>query len=154
MRLKYDHISVVEQRAAVANGGWPRGGDQRQRARGDDQPRAGDASGVRFVIAAQKAPGDRQRQGAGALDKIGGGRVAALEIVFATPAISNLIRRGKTNQITSLIQSGVKQGMIEMDGSIRALYEEGIVTARAAYDKAVDKELFKDIMDEGGSATD
>jgi twitching motility protein PilT len=57
------------------------------------------------------------------LPKVGGGRVAALEIVFVTPAISNLIRRGKISQITSLIQSGVKLGMIEMDNSIRALYE-------------------------------
>jgi len=85
------------------------------------------------------------------LPKIGGGRVAALEIVFVTPAISNLIRRGKTTQITSIIQGGVKQGMIDMDTSIRQLYEDGVVTARAAYDKAIDKELFKDIVDEAQS---
>jgi len=111
---------------------------------------AGEQEGARNVLAESLQAIVSQQL----LPKIGGGRVAALEIVFATPAISNLIRRGKTNQITSLIQSGVKQGMIEMDGSIRALYEEGIVTARAAYDKAVDKELFKDIMDEAGSAAD
>ena len=71
-----------------------------------------------------------------------------------TTAISNLIRRGKIAQITSMIQGGAKQGMIEMDASIRALYEEGVVTARAAYDKAVDKELFKDIIDEAASAAE
>ena len=38
--------------------------------------------------------------------------------------------------------------MIDMDAAIRELYEDGLVTARAAYDKAIDKELFKDIMDE------
>ena len=85
------------------------------------------------------------------LPRIGGGRVAALEIVFVTPAISNLIRRGKTTQITSIIQGGVKQGMIDMDTSIRQLYEDGVVTARAAYDKAIDKELFKDLADEAQS---
>ena len=53
-----------------------------------------------------------------------------------------------------MIQGGAKQGMIEMDASIRALYEEGVVTARAAYDKAVDKELFKDIIDEAASAAE
>jgi twitching motility protein PilT len=111
---------------------------------------AGEQEGARNVLAESLQAIVSQQL----LPKVGGGRVAALEIVFVTPAISNLIRRGKTAQITSAIQSGVRQGMIEMDGSIRALYEEGIVTARAAYDKAVDKELFKDIMDEAGSTAD
>ena len=95
---------------------------------------AGEQEGARNVLAESLQAIVSQQL----LPKVGGGRVAALEIVFATPAISNLIRRGKTAQITSLIQGGVKQGMIDMDGSIRALYEEGIVTARAAYDKAVE----------------
>ena len=111
---------------------------------------AGEQEGARNILAESLQAIVSQQL----LPKVGGGRVAALEIVFGTPAISNLIRRGKTAQITSLIQGGVKQGMIEMDGSIRALYEEGTVTARAAYDKAVDKELFKDIMDEAASAAD
>ena len=38
--------------------------------------------------------------------------------------------------------------MIEMDASIRTLYEEGKIDARAALDKAIDKELFKDLLDE------
>jgi twitching motility protein PilT len=111
---------------------------------------AGEQEGARNVLAESLQAIVSQQL----LPKVGGGRVAALEIVFVTPAISNLIRRGKTAQITSLIQGGIKQGMIEMDGSIRTLYEEGIVTARAAYDKAVDKELFKDIMDEADSSAD
>ena len=111
---------------------------------------AGEQEGARNVLAESLQAIVSQQL----LPKVSGGRVAALEIVFVTPAISNLIRRGKTAQITSLIQSGVKLGMIEMDGSIRALYEEGIVTARAAFDKAVDKELFKDIMDEATSTPD
>ncbi len=111
---------------------------------------AGEQEGARNVLAESLQAIVSQQL----LPKVGGGRVAALEIVFVTPAISNLVRRGKTVQITSLIQGGVKQGMIEMDGSIRALYEEGIVTARAAYDKAVDKDLFKDIMDEADSSAD
>jgi twitching motility protein PilT len=80
------------------------------------------------------------------LPKIGGGRVAALEILFASPAIGNMIREGKTPQITSAIQTGMKEGMIDMDSSIRKLYNEKKVTARAAYDKAIDKESFKDIL--------
>jgi twitching motility protein PilT len=88
---------------------------------------------IRAVVAQQLLP------------KIGGGRVAALEILFASPAIGNMIREGKTPQITSAIQTGVKDGMIDMDTSIRRLYDAKIVSARAAYDKAIDKEQFKDL---------
>ncbi len=89
---------------------------------------------IRAVVAQQLMP------------KIGGGRVAALEILFASPAIGNMIREGKTPQITSAIQVGIKEGMIDMDSSIKKLYAEKKVTARAAYDKAIDKEQFKDLL--------
>jgi twitching motility protein PilT len=87
---------------------------------------------VRAVVAQQLLP------------KVGGGRVAALEILFSSPAIGNMIREGKTPQITSAIQTGVKEGMIDMDSSIRKLLQDGKISARAAYDKAIDKEQFKD----------
>jgi len=90
---------------------------------------------IRGVVAQQLMP------------KVGGGRVAALEILFASPAIGNMIREGKTSQVTSAIQTGVKEGMVDMDTSIRRLYEAGKVTARAAYDKAIDKEQFKDLLE-------
>jgi twitching motility protein PilT len=90
---------------------------------------------IRAVVAQQLMP------------KIGGGRVAAMEILFASPAIGNMIREGKTSQVTSAIQTGVKEGMIDMDGSIRRLYKDGEVTARTAYDKAIDKEQFKDLLE-------
>lgn len=83
------------------------------------------------------------------LPKIGGGRCAAIEILFSSAPVGNMIREGKTGQITSTIQTGVKQGMIDMDSSIRKLYEENKVTARAAYDKAIDKENFKDLLEAG-----
>ena len=89
---------------------------------------------IRAVVAQQLMP------------KVGGGRVAALEILFASPAVGNMIREGKTGQITSTIQTGMKEGMIDMDTSIRKLYDEGKVTARAAYDKAIDKEAFKSLL--------
>ncbi|MDQ3280292.1 MAG: type IV pilus twitching motility protein PilT [Acidobacteriota bacterium] len=79
------------------------------------------------------------------LPQIGGGRVAALEILFSSPAIGNMIREGKTSQVTSAIQTGVREGMVDMDTSIRRLYEAKRITARAAYDKAIDKEQFKDV---------
>jgi twitching motility protein PilT len=79
------------------------------------------------------------------LPQVGGGRVAALEILFSSPAIGNMIREGKSGQITSAIQTGVREGMVDMDTSIRRLYDEKRITARAAYDKAIDKEAFKDL---------
>jgi twitching motility protein PilT len=88
---------------------------------------------IRAVVAQQLLP------------QVGGGRVAALEILFSSPAIGNMIREGKTPQITSAIQTGMREGMIDMDTSIRKLYEAKRVTARAAYDKAIDKEQFKDL---------
>ena len=79
--------------------------------------------------------------------KTGGGRVAALEVLFCSPAIGNMIREGKTPQITSSIQTGVKEGMIDMDSSIRKLYEDGVIGIRAALDKAIDKSAFKDLAE-------
>ena len=93
---------------------------------------------IRGVVAQQLMP------------KVGGGRVAALEILFASPAIGNMIREGKTSQVTSAIQTGVKEGMVDMDTSIRRLFDAGKVTARAAYDKAIDKEQFKDLIEKAG----
>lgn len=83
------------------------------------------------------------------LPKVNGGRVAALEVLFGSPALANIIREGKTPQITTLIQMGQKEGMIDMDSSIRRLYDEGIISGRAAYDKAIDKEQFKDVLQPG-----
>jgi len=80
------------------------------------------------------------------LPKIDGGRVAAVEVLFASPSIGNMIREGKTAMIGSAIQTGVKQGMIDMDSSIRELFEAGTITAQAAYDKAIDKEEYKDLV--------
>jgi twitching motility protein PilT len=107
---------------------------------------AGEQEGVRNVLGEALRSVIAQQL----LPKVGGGRVAAVEILFSSPAIGNMIREGKTSQITSAIQTGVKQGMVDMDTSIRRLYDEGKVSARAAYDKAIDKELFKDLMDEEG----
>jgi twitching motility protein PilT len=74
------------------------------------------------------------------LERIGGGRVAAYEILIATPAVSNLIREGKTYQIASAMQTGRAQGMLRLNDALFELIDKGIVEARAAYLQAVDKE--------------
>jgi twitching motility protein PilT len=60
------------------------------------------------------------------------GRVAAIEVMVATPAIRNLVREGKTYQINSQIQTGAKFGMQTMDGSIASLYKGGIISQEEA----------------------
>ena len=84
------------------------------------------------------------------LPKIGGGRVAALEILIVTPAISNLIREGKTFQINSSMQTGKNHGMVMLNDALFALVQKGLVEPRDAYIKAVDKTGFEMILTRGG----
>jgi twitching motility protein PilT len=72
----------------------------------------------------------------------GGGRVAALEILIATPALANLIREGKTHQIPSVMQTGKKEGMVTMDQSLLDLLMKGVISAEEAYAKAQHKAEF------------
>ncbi len=80
------------------------------------------------------------------LPKIGGGRVSALEILIVTPAISNLIREGKTFQIPSSMQTGKNLGMAMLNESMIDLVKKGIVEAKDAYIKAVDKTGFEALL--------
>ncbi len=70
------------------------------------------------------------------------GRVAAVELLVATPAIRNLIREGKTFQIPSMIETGAKEGMMSLDQCLRDLVRQGLITPEAAFQKAIDKESF------------
>jgi len=71
--------------------------------------------------------------------KIGGGRVAAYEILIGTPAVSALIREGKTFQIPSMMQTGKKFGMCTLNDSLTDLVRKKLVEPKEAYIKAVDK---------------
>ncbi|HET7109965.1 MAG TPA: type IV pilus twitching motility protein PilT [Gemmatimonadales bacterium] len=71
--------------------------------------------------------------------KKGGGRVAAREILLSIPAVSNLIREGKTFQIPSIMQTNKRAGMITLNDSLVELVDEGLVEPQEAYMKAVDK---------------
>jgi len=70
------------------------------------------------------------------------GRVAALEIMIANPAVRNLIREGKTFQIPSMLQTGKKYGMQTLDDAIMELLNRKIISPDDAYTKAVDKSKF------------
>ena len=84
------------------------------------------------------------------LPKRGGGRVAALEVLIVTPAISNLIREGKTFQIPSAMQTGRNLGMVMLNDALFELVKKGIVEPRDAYVKAVDKPGFEMMLTRGG----
>ena len=71
----------------------------------------------------------------------GEGRVAALEIMVSTPAIQNLIREGKSHQIESSVQTGVRYGMKTMDMSLVELYKKGMISYETALTYAVDREI-------------
>ena len=74
------------------------------------------------------------------------GRIVALEILIANPAVRNLIREGKTHQIPSMIQTGKKYGMILLDDYIMELYKSGKISADEAYAKANEKAKFRPLL--------
>ncbi len=71
--------------------------------------------------------------------KAGGGRVAAREILLSTPAISNLIREGKTFQIPSIIQTSRKLGMNTLNDALLELVERKMIDPDEAYMRSVEK---------------
>lgn len=77
------------------------------------------------------------------LKKVGGGRIAAHEIMVGTSAIRNLIREAKVAQMYSAIQTGRKDGMQTLDQNLKELVDKGLITAKIAMVKAVNKEAFK-----------
>jgi twitching motility protein PilT len=76
------------------------------------------------------------------LKRIGGGRVAAHEIMIGTPAIRNLIREGKVAQMYSAIQTGVKEGMQTLDQCLQELLSKGVISKEEARFKAQHKDSF------------
>ncbi len=66
------------------------------------------------------------------------GRVAAVEVMVANPAIRNLIREGKTHQILSTIQTGAKFGMQSLDNALRNLYRQGIISQEEVLNRCTD----------------
>jgi twitching motility protein PilT len=74
------------------------------------------------------------------------GRVCALEILVATPAIANLIREAKTFQIPGMLQVGKKHGMQTLDDAIMDLLNKKIVSPEDAYARCIDKNKFRPFL--------
>lgn len=77
---------------------------------------------------------------------IGGGRVAAAELLIATPAVRNIIREGKSHQLEAVIQTGAEFGMQSMDKTLVNLIHNGTITYDEARNVAVDIEELDRLM--------
>jgi twitching motility protein PilT len=75
------------------------------------------------------------------------GRVAALEILVNTPAVANLIRKGKLDQLETAMQSGGSIGMRTMDSTLMDLVERNVISGQEAYQQANNKARFKSVSD-------
>jgi twitching motility protein PilT len=82
--------------------------------------------------------------------KDGKGRVASRELMFNVPAISNLIREGKTHLIYNAIETGTKLGMVSMDRALYYLIKEGMISMEDAVSKAHNAEQLKSYVGMSG----
>jgi twitching motility protein PilT len=76
------------------------------------------------------------------------GRTAALEILINTPAVANLIRQGKLDQLETAMQAGGNMGMQTMDSALMELVRQGFVAGKEAYQQANDKSKFKNVKND------
>lgn len=77
---------------------------------------------------------------------IGGGRIAAAEILVATPAVRNIVREGKTHQLEAVIQTGAEFGMQSMDKTLVGLIHSGVISYEEAKNFAVDMDELDRLM--------
>ncbi len=105
-------------------------------------------------------PGDRQQQirvmladslkaviAQTLLRRRAGGRIAAYEILLGNRGVSNLIREGKTYQLQSVLQTSKEAGMTELNQVLVGFVKKGIVDAKEAYMKSIDREQLLDLFD-------
>jgi len=76
------------------------------------------------------------------LPKVDGGRILAYELLIANPAVRALIREGKTYQITSVMQTGMREGMVTMDAYLAGLFRKRLITHETGMERAVDSKEF------------
>ena len=71
------------------------------------------------------------------LPKVGGGLVAAFEVLLANMAVRNLIREGRSHQLRNIMHSAKAEGMLTLEGSLNGLVEEGLIS----YEEAVSRSM-------------
>jgi twitching motility protein PilT len=77
------------------------------------------------------------------IPRVGGGMVAAYEVLVATPAVRNLIKEGKTHQLRNSLVTGAQDGMVTLEASLSELVQSGTITledavARSLYPRDID----------------
>jgi len=82
--------------------------------------------------------------------RVGGGRVAALEILLGVPAVANLIREAKTFQIPSIMQTGKNLGMQTLTDALLNLVKQGLISPGEAWDRALQKSEMKAALEKAG----
>ncbi|KLU58572.1 twitching mobility protein [Peptococcaceae bacterium CEB3] len=92
------------------------------------------AAVLQGILAQQLLPKANQR-----------GRVAAIEVLLATPAVRNLIREGKTHQLATVLQTGGKLGMQTMDKAITDLLRQGIISPETAAERMVNSDGLRNV---------
>jgi twitching motility protein PilT len=75
--------------------------------------------------------------------RIAGGLIPAYELLINNSAVANLIREGRTHEITTVIQTSSQEGMIDMDRSLAELVRRGEVTIEHAFERAIDPKTFE-----------
>jgi twitching motility protein PilT len=98
------------------------------------------AGAIRGIVAQQLCP-----------TKDGKGRCAAVEILSYAPSLPNLVRTGKASGLVSMIETSGNLGMQSMDQCLQRYYDEGRITGRTAYLKALEKKKFRALAEAEGS---
>jgi twitching motility protein PilT len=80
------------------------------------------------------------------LPRNGGGRIAAMEIMIATSGVRNLIREGKSEQLSSLVETGAQQGMQTMDRTLVDLFRQGTISRDVAAGASIDRDNFERLL--------
>ena len=75
--------------------------------------------------------------------KTGGGRIPACEIMINTPAVKNIIRDGKTEQLPTMIETSKKDGMVSLDQTLKDLIHTGQITLEEAWPHVIDQKTFR-----------
>ncbi|MDQ7842957.1 MAG: type IV pilus twitching motility protein PilT [Armatimonadota bacterium] len=105
----------------------------------------------RPVAAAVRSGGGETIASGSAFPSLGEvGRVPAIEIMIATPAIRNLIREAKTHQIHTAIQTGAQYAMQTMDQALYNLYSRRLITLENALARAIYPDELRKLIERGG----
>ena len=74
------------------------------------------------------------------------GRMAAVEVMVATPAVRNLIRQAKNQQLQTAIQTGGASGMQTMNQALAALVRQGLIALRDALDRSANRKELQELI--------